>query len=222
MKYLYKYPQKAFPYEDLLKENARRGKEENEYQLIDTGIFEEDRYWDIFIETAKEDDDPEEMLFRVTAWNRGPDPAPIHIVPHVWFRNTWAWGRESVELKPSIEKHSDNLAKSKHYSLGERYVNLSPSPGVGPSGEDVQPEWMFTENDTNYKLLYEGTNEGPYVKDAFHRYIVDGEKEAVNPAKTGTKAAAWYAFNEGGGVAPGECAGMTLSSLFAMRDTDDP
>ena len=219
MKYLYKYPQKSFPYEDLLKENAKRGKEDNEYQLIDTGIFEEDRYWDIFIETAKDDDDPEELLFRVTAWNRGPDPAPIHIAPHMWFRNTWAWGRESVELKPTIEKHSANMAKSKHPTLGDRYLNLSPSPGVGPSGEDVQPELMFTENDTNYKLLYNGTNEGPYVKDAFHRYVVDGEKAAVNPAKTGTKAAALYAFNEGGGVAPGECAGKTngpLSSLNVM------
>jgi hypothetical protein len=211
MKYLYKYPQKPFPYENLLEESAKRGKEDREYQILDTGIFEEDRYWDIFIETAKEDDDPDELLFRVTAWNRGPDRAPLHIVPHAWFRNTWAWGREPAENKPSMSVSDENLIQSKHPVLGERYVLLSPSPGVGSSGEDVQPELIFTENDTNYELLYEGKNETPYVKDAFHRHIVDREKGAVNPAQTGTKAAAWFSFNEDGGVNPGECAGMYAS-----------
>ncbi|KAF2965421.1 hypothetical protein GQX73_g8150 [Xylaria multiplex] len=206
MKYLYKYPQKAFPYEDLLKENARRSRTDKEYQLIDTGIFEEDRYWDIVIETAKDDDDPQELLFRVTAWNRGPDPAPLHIIPHVWFRNTWAWGRESEDKKPSISQVGENLVRSKHYKLGERSVLLSPSPGVGLSGEDVQPELLFTDNDTNLDVLYGQQNTTPFVKDAFHRYIVNGEKGAVNPAKTGTKCAAWFSFNESGGVGPGECA----------------
>lgn len=208
MKYLYKYPQKPFPYDDLLKTNAKRAKTEHEYQLIDTGIFEEDRYWDIIIETAKESDDPEDILFRVTAWNRGPDPAPLHIIPHVWFRNTWAWGREPEDKKPSVSEYAENMAKSKHHKLGDRYVLLSPSPGVGVSGEDVQPELIFTDNDTNYELLYDGENKVPYVKDAFHQYIVDGKKGAVNPARTGTKCAAWFQFNESGGVGPGECAGM--------------
>jgi hypothetical protein len=208
MKYLYKYPHKAFPYEDLRDVNAKRTKEEKEYQIIDTGIFEEDRYFDIIIETAKDDDDPDELLFRVTAWNRGPDPAPLHILPHVWFRNTWAWGREKAELKPSISEHNENMAKSSHHKLGDRYVLLSPSPGVGTSGEDVQPELIFTDNDTNYQQLYEQDNKTPYVKDAFHEYIVDGKKKAVNPAKTGTKFAAWFPFNESGGIGPGECAGM--------------
>ncbi len=207
MKFLYKYPQGNFPYEDLLKENARRGKEDKEYQIIDTGIFKEDRYWDIFIETAKEDDDPDELLFRVTAWNRGPDPAPLHIIPHVWFRNTWAWGREPEENKPSLGAFAENMVKSDHHSLGSRYVLFSPSPGVGTSGDDVEPELLFTENDTNYELLYKGKNEQPYVKDAFHRHIVDGEKAAINPAQKGTKCAASFAFTESGGVAPGECAG---------------
>src|SRR5688572_23929864 len=121
MKFLYKYPQKAFPYKDLVDENARRGKQDREYQLLDTGVFEEDRYWDIFIETAKESDDPDELLFRVTAWNRGPDAAPLHIVPHMWFRNTWAWGHESVDKKPSISKSGETTAHSKHYKLGDRY-----------------------------------------------------------------------------------------------------
>jgi len=216
MKYLYKYPQNAFPYQDLLKENAKRGKEDREYQLIDTGIFNEDRYWDIFIETAKEDDDPEEILFRVTAWNRGPDPAPLHIIPHVWFRNTWAWGREPLENKPSIKAHADNLAKSTHPTLGDRYVLLSPSPGVGPSGEDVQPEMMFTENDTNFKLLYHGKNEQPYVKDGFHRRIIADDKTSVNPANTGTKFGAWYTLDEAGGVKPGECAGKARLLAFSF------
>ncbi|KFA66161.1 hypothetical protein S40285_03389 [Stachybotrys chlorohalonatus IBT 40285] len=206
MKFLYKYPQKKFPYEDLLKENGKRTKEEKEYQIVDTGIFDEDRYWDIFIETAKETDDPEELLFRVTAWNRGPDPAPLHIIPQVWFRNTWAWGREAEDRKPSIRYHDEVTAKSKHPTLGERYFCLSPSPGVGSSGEDVMPKLMFTENDTNFHALYGQENKQPYVKDAFHRYIVDGEKSAVNPAQTGTKSAAWFNFNEDGGVNPGECA----------------
>ncbi|KAI2631706.1 Six-hairpin glycosidase [Xylaria nigripes] len=206
MKYLYKYPQKAFPYEDLLKENARRSRTDKEYQLIDTGIFEEDRYWDIVIETAKEDEDPQELLFRITAWNRGPDPAPLHIIPHIWFRNTWAWGRESEDKKPSISEAANNLARSSHHKLGDRYVLLSPSPGVGVTGADVQPELLFTDNDTNLDRLYGQENKTPYVKDAFHRYIVEEDKEAVNPAKTGTKCAAWFSFNESGGVGPGECA----------------
>lgn len=210
MKFLYKYPQKKFPYEDLLKENANRSKEDKEYQIIDTGIFDEDRYWDIFIETAKETDDSDELLFRVTAWNRGPDPAPLHIVPQVWFRNTWSWGREAKDKKPSIGIHTENTAKSKHHRLGDRFFVLSPSPGVGSSGEDVLPKLIFTENDTNFKTLYDQENKQPYVKDAFHRFIVDGEKAAVNPARTGTKCAAWFNFNEDGGVDPGECAGRLI------------
>ncbi|SPN98534.1 probable glucosidase I [Cephalotrichum gorgonifer] len=206
MKFLYKYPQKKFPYQQLIDENARRSRKENEYQLTDTGVFDDDRYWDIFIETAKEDDDPEELLFRVTAWNRGPDPAPLHILPHIWFRNTWAWGREAPEDKPSLGEFAECTIKTKHPKLGEQYVLMSPSPGVGSSGADVIPEMLYTENDTNFERMYGGKNETPYVKDAFHRHVVESEKGAVNPAKTGTKSAAWFPFNEDGGVLPGECA----------------
>ena len=206
MKLLYTQPQAKFPYEELIKENAKRGKAEREYQIIDTGIFDDNKYWDINIEVAKEGNDPEELLFRVTAWNRGPEPAPLHIIPHVWFRNTWAWGHEPIERKPAIRQVSEMIAQSKHHKLGERYFQLSPSPGIGPSGQDVLPELIFTENDTNFALLYEGKNQQPYVKDAFHRHIVNKEKNAVNPKMIGTKTAAWYAFNEGGGVEPNECA----------------
>ncbi|KAI9681404.1 MAG: hypothetical protein M1817_002687 [Caeruleum heppii] len=204
MKYLYKYPQRKFPYDRLRKENASRGKDEKEFQIIDTDMFQGDRYWDIFIETAKEND--EELLFRVTAYNRGPEPAPLHIVPHVWFRNTWSWGRESRSMKPSIHQTGPLTARSEHHKLGRRFFQLSPSPAVGSSGQDVLPTLLFTENETNAKVLYGNENNQPYVKDAFHRHIVDEEKSAVNPRREGTKSAAWFSFDEGGGVAPGECA----------------
>ncbi|PQE05841.1 glycoside hydrolase family 63 protein [Rutstroemia sp. NJR-2017a BVV2] len=206
MKFLYKYPQRKFPYEELIAENAKRGREDKEFQILDTGVFDDDRYWDIYIETAKEADDPDELLFRVTAWNRGPEPAPLHIIPHVWFRNTWAWGHEPEDKKPLISKVGDCVSHSRHHKLGDRYMVLSPSPGVGPSGVDVQPQLLYTENDTNFAKLYDGKNPQPYVKDAFHRHIVDREKRAISPKENGTKSAAWFNFNEGGGVAPGECA----------------
>ena len=205
MKYLYKYPQRSFPYKDLIAKNAKLTKLEKEYQLIDTGIFSDDRYWDIFIETAKETEDEEELLFRVTAYNRGPEAAPLHIIPHVWFRNTWTWNQEQDGMKPSIRQIAPLTAQSKHHKLGDRFFQLSPSPGIGRSGEDIQPQMLFTENDTNFKTLYGGQNPQPYVKDAFHRHIVDGEFGAINPHCRGTKSAAWYAFDEGDGVAPGEC-----------------
>lgn len=205
MKYLYKYPQRKFPYEDLVEENARRGRKDREYQILDTGVFDDNRYWDIFIETAKEDDDEEELLFRVIAYNRGPEPAPLHIIPHVWFRNTWAWGYDTPG-KPSIEKVGPLTAKSKHWKIGDRYVQLSPSPAVGTSEEDILPRMLFTENESNNEVLWGTKNPQPYVKDAFHRFIVDEEKDAVNPQNQGTKFAAWYAFDEGDGVPPGECA----------------
>ena len=204
MKYLYKYPQNAFPYEKLVAENARRGKTDKEYQLVDTGVFSENRYWDIFIEIAKEDED--ELLFRATAWNRGPESAPLHIVPHVWFRNTWSWGRESASKKPSIRQIAPLTAQTKHWKLGDRFWQLSPSPAISKSDLDIQPQLIFTENDTNYRSLYGGANSQPFVKDAFHRLIVDGEHGAINPRCSGTKSAAWFAFDEGEGVAPQDCA----------------
>jgi hypothetical protein len=176
MKYLYKLPQRRFPYEDLIKENARRGKLDREYNIINTDAFKDDRYFDIFIETAKEEDDEEELLFRVTAYNRGPEAAPLHIIPHMWFRNTWTWGHEDASKKPSIRIVGPMTAQSKHHKLGTRFFQLSPSPGCGPDAEDVQPQLMFTENDTNHEVLYKQKNKQPYVKDAFHRWIVDEEK----------------------------------------------
>lgn len=206
MKYLYKYPQRKFPYQDLIDENARRGRQDREYQILDTGAFDDNRYWDIFIETAKEGDDEEELMFRVIAYNRGPEPAPLHIIPQVWFRNTWGWGYEKGLEKPSIKQAGPLTAESNHHKLGTRYVQFSPSPAVGGGEQDVQPRFLFTENETNNEVLWGTKNAQPYVKDAFHRHIVDEEKGAVNPEQQGTKFAAWYAFDEGDGVPPGECA----------------
>jgi len=205
MKYLYKYPQGKFPYEDLVKENANRSRKEREYNLIDTGIFKDNKYWDIFIETAKEADDPDELLFRVTAYNRGPKAAKLHIVPHVWFRNTWAWGYDST--KPSVTQVGEFVAEAEHKTLGKRYFQCSPSPNTGGREEDVHPQFLFTDNDTNYKTLYGAKeNKTDYVKDGINRHIVNGDKKTVNPKNTGTKSAAWFAFNQGDGVPPGECA----------------
>jgi hypothetical protein len=136
----------------------------------------------------------------------------------MWFRNTWAWGREPEEDKPGLEMFDECMVKSKHHMLGQRYLLFSPSPGVGSSGEDVLPEMIFTDNDTNFELLYGGENKVPCVKDAFHRYIVNGEKGAINPAQTGTKCAGWFSFNEDGGVNPGECAVVR----FRLTKRSDP
>ncbi|CAK1355315.1 hypotheticalsprotein [Cercospora beticola] len=209
MKFLYKMPQDPFPYEDLIKTNASRTKEEREYNLVDTGIFKNNKYWDIFIETAKEADDPDELLFRVTAYNRSSEPAKLHILPHAWFRNTWAWGYDST--KPSIEQLDSLSAHIKHKELGERYFQCSPSPNSCGRETDIEPEFLFTDNDTNYVDLWGAKqNKTPYVKDAFHKRVVHGDKKAVNPEKKGTKSAAWYAFDQGQGVLPGECAVVRL------------
>ncbi|KAI5304927.1 hypothetical protein KEM56_005684, partial [Ascosphaera pollenicola] len=208
MKYLYKYPQKKFPYEDLVEESARRGREDREYNLLDTGVFDENRYWDIFIETAKDADNPEELYFRVIAYNRGPEPAPLHIVPQVWFKNTWRWGNPdpSIGDRPSIKKIDDMSCETHHWKHGNRYIELAPSPPIGGEGDNISPRLLFTENETNNKRLWGQPNKHRYVKDGFHRHIVDEEEDAVNPDNKGTKFAAWYAFDEGDGVPPGECA----------------
>jgi len=205
MKFLYKLPQKAFPYEDLIKTNAQRTKLEREYNLIDTGIFDDNRYWDIFIETAKEADNPDELLFRVTAYNRGPEPAKLHILPHVWFRNSWAWGYDSY--KPNIHQIDPLTAHIEHKDIGERYFQCSPSPNSCGNEADVEPELLFTDNDTNFVGIWGAkSNKTKFVKDAFHKRVVHGDKGVCNPEKTGTKSCAWYKFDQNEGVPPGECA----------------
>jgi hypothetical protein len=176
MKYLYKYPQREFPYRDLLETNRRRTKEELEYELLDTGIFDDDRYFDVFVEYAKEGTD--DILIRVSVHNRGPEAARLQLLPTLWFRNTWSWGDEGE--KPML-READGAIVASHPELGEYTLWC-----------DGTPELLFTENESNAHRLWGQPNPTPHVKDAFHRYVIFGERDAVNPAKTGTKAAARY------------------------------
>jgi hypothetical protein len=185
MKYLYKYPQRAYPYNDLVEENRRRGKLDPEYELLDTGIFDDDRYFDVFVEYAKAA--PDDILIRVTATNRGPDAAPLHLLPTLWFKNVWSWYPASSQLlRPRIEYAPDDgrgvtVLKTTHRSLPSYALNC-----------DAPDELLFTENDTNAERIFGRPNASPYVKDAFDNYIVHGKRDAVNPARFGTKAAAHY------------------------------
>jgi hypothetical protein len=176
MKYLYKYPQREFPYRDLVETNRGRTKEELEYELLDTGIFDDDRYFDVFLEYAKEG--PDDLLIRVSVHNRGKEAARLHLLPTLWFRNTWSWGDEGP--KPILREAGGAIVAS-HPELGDYTLSC-----------DGTPEFLFTENETNAQRLWDQPNPTPYVKDAFHRYVISGERDAVNPGKTGTKAAARY------------------------------
>jgi hypothetical protein len=184
MKYLYKYPQEEFPYRDLVETNGGRSREEMEYELLDTGLFDDDRYFDVFVEYAKSD--PEDILIRISVHNRGPEAAQIHLLPTLWFRNTWSWGDK--EPKPNLVETDRATLRASHSKLGERTLQC-----------DGAVELLFTENETNAGRLWGQPNPSPYVKDAFHRYLIDGEKQAVNPAKSGTKAAAHYVLDVPGG-----------------------
>lgn len=175
MKCLYKYPQSEFPYRDLVETNHRRSREEFEYELLDTGVFDNDRYFDVFVEYAKAD--PEDILIRITAYNRGPETATLHVLPTLWFRNSWSCGDTS---KPNLYE-VDRRIRTSHDKLGERTLSCAGNP-----------ELLFTDNETNASRLWGQPNPSPYVKDAFHEYLISRKKDAVNPSKTGTKAAAYY------------------------------
>ena len=177
MKYLYKYPQQEFPYRDLVETNARRSREEFEYELLDTGVFDADRYFDIFVEYAKAD--PEDILIRVSVHNRGPEAANLHLLPTLWFRNTWSW--EQGTTRPLVRKSAEGTVVASHPQLGDPIMYCEGSPVL-----------LFTENETNARRLWDQPNPSPYVKDAFHNYVISGKQEAVNPSGTGTKAAAHY------------------------------
>jgi len=194
LKALYKYPQAEFPYERLRTENHRRGRMEPEFELLDTGVFDGNRYFDVTAEYAKVA--PDDICLQVRVANRGPDPARLHVLPTLWFRNTWTWGcrHEGCEVKPRLQAVSDLRIQCEHPSLG-RYV-LDQEPG--PDGRAAP--WLCTENETNSERLYSGPNPTPYVKDAFHEAVVSGRSEAVNPARTGTKCAAHFILD----LAPGE------------------
>ncbi len=186
MKALYKYPQRAFPYEELLRENRLRGAHDPEYELLDTGVFAEDRYFDVFAEYAKHA--PDDILVRVTLVNRGPEAAPLHVLPTLWYRNTWSWGRtgEGYWPKPRMAGTDSASARLEHASLG-RFVFHADATDAGEL-----PDLLFTHNETNAERLFGSGNNSPFVKDAFHEYVIHGRRDAVNPAGEGTKLAAHY------------------------------
>ena len=201
MKMLYKYPQAEFPYRRLLEENQKRGRSQPELELADTGVFAEDRYFDVFIEYAK--CTPEDILIKITACNRGAELADLHLLPTLWFRNTWSWGKDL--RRPTARKAPELpgavCAELEHWQYGKRWLLSAGTP-----------ELLFTENETNYVKLFNYRDRLPYVKDAFHEYVIHGNQQAINPALSGTKMAAHYLFH----LAPGEAARLKLR----LTDTD--
>jgi hypothetical protein len=201
MRMLYKYPQAEFPYKLLLEENQRRDRKAGEFELLDTGVFGKGRYFDVFVEYAKYD--VEDILIKIAAVNRGPDAAPLHLLPTLWFRNTWSWGKD---LRRPIVCKALNIpgatcAEFQHWHYGKRWLLCSG-----------QPELLFTENETNCETLFNSRNRTPFVKDAFHRYLIQGEKLAVNPAGAGTKMGVHYPVH----LSPGES--VTIKLRLAVRD----
>jgi hypothetical protein len=187
MKFLYKYPQAEFPYARLAEENRRRGKSELEFELIDTGVFDQDRYFDVFIEYAKAA--PDDLLIRIEAVNRGPDAATLHLLPTLWFRNTWAWGLDERKPRLSLENSEIAALKIAHHYYGQRWLYC-----------EGRPELLFTENETNQQRLFGVADGAANVKDGINDYIVHGAKAAASSSGPGTKASAHYEKN----VAPGK------------------
>jgi hypothetical protein len=185
MKYLYKYPQAAYPYADLVDTNRSRSRHEFEYELLDTGVFDQDRYFDVFVEYAKAS--PEDILIEITACNRGPDPATLHLLPTLWFRNTWSWGQAPAP-RPVLRQSGPATVTASHPGLGDRFLSCEGAA-----------ELLFTENETNTERLFGTPNRTRYVKDGIDSYIVHGRREAVNPDRTGTKMAAHYPLTVGAG-----------------------
>ncbi len=201
MKWLYKYPQRAYPYEGLVAENGRRGRAAPEFELLDTGVFEEDRYFDVQVEYAKAS--PDDILVRLTVWNRGPEPAELHLLPTLWFRNTWSWeiGAERPRLTVGPAAEGALCVEADHPTLGRRRLLCAGGP-----------ELLFTENDSNARRLWGVDTQSPYAKDGINEFVVHGAVDAVNPARTGTKVAARYRVV----IAPGG------SREVRLRLTDAP
>src|SRR5437867_10900008 len=200
MKYLYKYPQAEFPYTKLVDENRRRGKNQPEFELLDTGVFDDNRYFDVFVEYAKAE--VEDILIKITVANRGPETANLRLLPTAWFRNTWSW--ESSSRRPELHQARtapDPVIELNHAQAGNRWLHCEGSP-----------ELLFTENETNVRRLFGVENHTPYVKDGINDYIVHGATETVNPEHTGTKAAAHYKLTVR--------AGETVVVRLRLADSD--
>src|SRR5881409_2690923 len=169
VKEYYFYPQAAYPYGDLVETNRRRGKQEVEYELLDTGVFDQDRYFDVFVEYAKAS--PEDILIQITIENRGPEPATLHVLPTLWFRNVWSWGGDAP--RPVLRHAAGDaggVIAAAHPEFGERLFHAVGAAAL-----------LFTENETNHARLFRAPNRTPYVKDGIDSYIVHGRREAVNP-----------------------------------------
>ncbi len=188
MKYLYKYPQAAYPYDHLVATNKQRSREEFEYELLDTGLFDQDRYFDVFVEYAK--DSPEDILIRITIHNRGPEAATLHVLPTLWFRKTWSWHENTAKpvMKQTKAGKDFSAIEASHPELGARYFYAEGNTPL-----------LFIENETNTERLFGAPNRTPYVKDGINNYIVNNQQGVVNPEKVGTKAAAHYQVTVGGG-----------------------
>jgi hypothetical protein len=230
MKGLYKLPQAEFPYDLLVAENRRRSRIEPEFELSDTGVFDGGRYFDVIAEYAKAS--PNDLLIRVTVANRGPAASPLDVLPTLWFRNTWSWGRtgEGYWPKPRIRPSGEGSLLAEQDSLG-RFRFTADS---GPGGRF--PGFLFTENETNAAKLFGSPDGARYAKDAFHEYVVHGRRDAVNPENTGTKACAPYRLEVPPGAditlrfrlsaedeAPAEPFGGEFEGVFAdrIREADD-
>ena len=222
-KYLFKYPQTAYPYSDLVDTNRRRSRHELEYELMDTGVFDDGRYFDVYVEYAK--DTPEDLLVRLTAHNRGSAAASIHLLPTLWFRNTWSWSG-IPSTKPRLTRLDERTIAAFHSELGERYLYCDRSVPL-----------LFTDNDTNTERIFKVANASPYVKDGINSYVVHGQRDAVNAEGAWTKAAAHYEITIPAAgqhvvelrlsdrrlASPGDAFGAAFGKVLAtrLREADD-
>lgn len=201
MKMLYKYPQSEFPYKDLLKSNAQRSKNEPEYELFDSGIFDDNKYFDVFIEYAK--NSAEDILIKITAHNRGEDSATLNIIPQIWFRNTWTLGKDN--RKPEIYLNNENVLKTSHPTMEAYYLFFENEPDI-----------LFCDNESNYKRLYNAENKSDYTKDGINDFIISGNRETINPNNNGTKTGLNYSYEIAGG------SYQTVKLRLCNLDLDEP
>ncbi|HTR97103.1 MAG TPA: hypothetical protein VMH61_04310 [Candidatus Acidoferrales bacterium] len=209
---LYKYPQAAFPYERLIEENAGRGKQSPEFELADAGVFDGGRYFDVTAEYAKAA--PDDVLVRITIANRGPEPATLHVLPQLWFRNTWSWGRsgEAYPPRPWLRAAGASAILADHSTLGRFRLDVQPSP------DGAAPRLVFTENESNQQRLFGASDSDPWVKDAFHELLISGREAAVNSKLEGTKAAAIHRLE----LAPGQSQTLRLRLASVPLASADP
>lgn len=213
LKALYRYPHQEFPYRRLIDENARRGPDEPEYELLDTGVFDENRFFDVLVEYAKHS--PDDILIRLTLTNCGPEAADLHVLPTLWFRNTWSWGRRGEEGhhdKPRLVRHDATTLHAEHESIGAFRFAVEP----GPDG--AAPEFLFTENETNAQRLFNAPNPAPHVKDGFHDAVIHGRADAVNRDPSGTKATVHVRLR----IAPGASVTLRLRLTVEQEATGNP